>query len=204
MRSEHCASQLDAANWCSAREHLNSFQLIQAVAVFLVLHRSFAAWAVGGLLRESQQFSPIRSQTLMPSFFCVAGSAVQSRPASPEGLQPGEGFSFGSFVFLYCGSLGPAFPLLSCSWLFIRISSRVESSLRLTGGRRVAKDRWRGGQVRCREVPLAKYPAGERPVGKCGQDYLVTSDNGVSRPWPRLLPALLRMCEHFFGKGKSF
>ena len=51
---------------------LDSFQLIQVVAVFLVLHRSFAAWAVGGLLRESQEFSSIRSQQLLvvPSF-CV-------------------------------------------------------------------------------------------------------------------------------------
>ena len=62
--------------------HLNSFQLIQVVAVFLVLHRSFAAWAVGGLLRESQEFSSIRSQTLMPSFFFVQ-PAVQYRAAQP-------------------------------------------------------------------------------------------------------------------------
>ena len=103
MRSEHCASQLDAANWCSAREHLNSFQLIQAVAVFLVLHRIFAAWAVGGLLKESQQFSPIRSQTLMPSFVFFVYPAVQYRAAQPAqkaGNQERDFLSGVSFSFI--------------------------------------------------------------------------------------------------------
>ena len=99
VRSEHCASQLDAANWCSAREHLNSFQLIQVVAVFLVLHRNFAAWAVGGLLRESQQFSPIRSQTLMPSFFLCSRQCSTEPPSQPSRPAIRRGIFFREFRF---------------------------------------------------------------------------------------------------------
>ena len=126
MRSEHCASQLDAANWCSAREHLNSFQLIQAVAVFLVLHRSFAAWAVGGLLRESQQFSPIRSQTLMPSFVFLCSRQCSTEPPSqPRRPATRRGIFFREFRFPLLRFLRSRF---SVTVMFLACYTDIESS----------------------------------------------------------------------------
>ena len=64
----------------------------------------------------------------MPSFFCVAGSAVQSRPASPVGLPSGEGFSFESFVFRVLRFLRFRFSVTVMSLAFYTDieSSRVE------------------------------------------------------------------------------
>merc|ERR1711924_433812 len=122
----HGASQLDAANWCSAREHLNSFQLIQAVAVFLVLHRSFAAWAVGGLLRESQQFSPIRSQTLMPSFvFLCCRQCSTEPPSQPRRPATRRGIFFREFRFPLLRFLRFRF---SVTVMFLAFYTDIESS----------------------------------------------------------------------------
>ena len=126
-----CASQLDAANWFSAREHLNSFQLIQAVAVFLVLHRSFAAWAVGGLLRESQQFSPFRSQTLMPSFVFLCSRQCSTEPPSqPRRPATRRGIFCREFRFPLLRFLRSRFSVTVMSLAFYTDieSSRVEAS----------------------------------------------------------------------------
>ena len=61
----------------------------------------------------------------MPSFFCVAGSAVQSRPASQVGLPSGEGFSFESFIFLVLRFLRFRF---SVTVMFLAFYTDIESS----------------------------------------------------------------------------
>ena len=78
------ATAAEAASSSSAGRAVVTFRLIsfllsQVVAVFLVSHRSFAAWVVGGLLRESQEFSSIRSQTLMPTECSAASETSRSR-----------------------------------------------------------------------------------------------------------------------------
>ena len=110
--------------------HLNSFQLIQVVAVFLVLHRSFAAWAVGGFLRESQEFSSIRSQTLMPSFVFMCSRQCSTEPPSQHSrpaIRRGIFFRELRFPCITVPSV-PPYRYIHVCWLFIRISGRVESS----------------------------------------------------------------------------
>ena len=107
--------------------HLNSFQLIQVVAIFLVLHRNFAAWG-GGLLRESQEFSSIRSQTLMPSFFFVCSRQCSTEPPSqPSRPAIRRGIFFREFRFP-CIAV-PSVPLFRYSHVLgFLYGYRVESS----------------------------------------------------------------------------
>ena len=93
------------------------------------MHRSFAAWAVGGLLRESQQFSPIRSQTLMPSFVFLCSRQCSTEPPSqPRRPATRRGIFFREFRFPLLRFLRSRFSVTVMSLAFYTDieSSRVE------------------------------------------------------------------------------
>ena len=95
------------------------------------MHRSFAAWAVGGLLRESQQFSPIRSQTLMPSFVFLCSRQCSTEPPSqPRRPATRRGIFFREFRFPLLRFLRSRFSATVMSLAFYTDieSSRVEQA----------------------------------------------------------------------------